>query len=113
VGYLGSYQATGALDPNNPYVAGAWTVKFDPSKIGIRDATFEVYHITVLGPDGSSFRVFIDTTFYDNVQIGDLNSWDPAQPMHVEKGRTIFFYYNVATGAAPTITIFCRQPSPI
>lgn len=108
--YLGSFRAVGVLDPLNPNVAGAWTVTFDPAVIGINAEKFEVYHIAVNGPIGSSFRVFLDTTFYDNVDVGDLNSWDPAQPMHVIKAQTIFFYYNVATGSAPVVTIFCRQP---
>lgn len=109
---LGNRQATGVLDPTNPYVAGAWTVAFTPRVLSIFDA-FEVYHISVNGPSGSSFKIFLDTTFYDNVQVGDINAWDPSQPMFVRPGRTIFFYYNVTTAPAPLVTIFCREPSPV
>jgi hypothetical protein len=112
VGDLGNRQERGALDPTNPYVAGAWTVAFTPRVLGYSD-DFEVYHIVVNGPSGSSFKIYIDTTFYDNVQVGDINSWDPSQPMYVTRGRTIFFYYNVTTTPAPSVTIFCRQPSPV
>ena len=112
MGYLGKLPKTGELDANNPVLAGGWTIKFDPADIGIR-VQAEVYHMAVTGPENSQFQVWIDTTFYDNVVRGDVNSWDPSQPMHVRPGDTIFFYYNVATLPAPKATLFFRGVSPL
>lgn len=107
---LGNRQAAGVLDPSNPVTAGAWTVQFTPQVLNIQQH-FEVYHIAVRGPLGSTFQIFQDTTFYDAVARGDLNSWDPSQPMHVQPGRTIYFYYSVTTSPAPQVTIYCREPT--
>jgi hypothetical protein len=112
VGYLGRLTKTGAVDANNPVLAGGYAVPFDPADIGIRVAC-EVYHIAVTGPAGSTFQIWLDTTFYDNVARGDINSWDPAQPMSVTPGTTIYFYYNMGVGTVPKVTLFFREPSPI
>lgn len=112
MGTLGKLTKTGKIDAANPVLAGGWTIAFPPSDIGIRIAA-EVYHIAVKGPTGSRFEVWIDTTFYDNVKRGDINSWDPNQPMPVDPGATIFFYYNTAATDAPKATLFFREPSPI
>lgn len=112
MGNLGKLSKVGKADPNNPVLAGGWTVTFAPSDLGIRVAS-EVYHIAVKGPTGSKFEVWIDTTFYDNVKRGDINSWDPNQPMPVDPGDTIFYYYNSAANPAPKITLYFREPSPI
>lgn len=105
---LGNRQAAGVLDPNNPIKPGAWTVTFSPQVIDISVA-FEVYHIAVIGPAGSTFRIYHDTTFYDAVAHGDLNSWDPAQPMLFTPGRTMYFYYDSTQTPAPQVTIYCRE----
>ena len=107
---LGSREATGKLDPNNPVTPGAWTVAFTPQILNIGQH-FEVYHIAVKGPTASTFQVYQDTSFYDAVPRGDLNSWDPSQPMHVQPGRTLYFYFNVTTPPAPVISIYCREPT--
>lgn len=107
---LGSRQATGVVDPSNPVTAGGWTVAFTPQVLNIPQH-FEVYHIAVKGPVGSNFQVYQDTSFYDAVPRGDLNSWDPAQPMHVQPGRTLYFYYSSAVAPAPLVTIYCREPT--
>lgn len=107
---LGSRPMTGVLDPSNPLGAGNWTVRFGPREFGI-PIDFEIYHIAVMGPIGSTFQVFIDSVFYDNVPHGDVNSWDPNQAMYLQPGRTLYFYYSVATGAPPQVTVFCREPT--
>jgi hypothetical protein len=107
---LGSRQATGVHDLSNPLGSGKWTVAFTPQVLNIF-AAFEVYHIAVTGPIGSTFRIYQDTTFYDAVARGDLNSWDPSQPMHVTPGRTLYFYYDSTITPAPQVTIYCREPS--
>lgn len=118
MGDLGKLTMTGKIDPFNPVFAGGWTIKFAPADIGIRIRS-EVYHIAIKGPIPSKFEVWIDTTFYDNVKRGDVNSWDPNQCMPVDPGATIFFYYNTAAltpapaNSPPKATLFFREPSPI
>lgn len=112
MGNLGKLTKRGEPDIENPVTGGGWTIRFDPASIGIRvDA--EVYHSAVKGPAGSTFEIWIDTTFYDVVARGDKNSWDPAQPMFVQPGSTIYFYYDTAAGTAPKASIFFRETSPI
>lgn len=108
--YLGSRQNTGKLNPSNPYVAGAWTVSFEPATLSI-PGEFEVWHISINGPTASSMQVYIDTVFFSNVARGDINDWDPSQVLRVLAGETLFFHWNVATGSAPKVTIFCRLPT--
>jgi hypothetical protein len=97
------------LDPQqNP---GNYSARFQPSDWGVAGgATFEVYHISILGPAGSTFQVFIDNVFYDNVARGDINSWDPNQPMLLSNGNYLWFYWNVGTGTpVPAVTLFLRE----
>lgn len=109
---LGTRIARGTADPSNPQGAGFWTVSFTPRVLAI-PMDFEVYHIALKGPIGSQFQIFLDSSFYDNVIRGDVNSWDPNQAMYVRRGQTIFFYWNTAAAPAPNVTIFCRQTSAI
>lgn len=114
MGYLGQLNGVGTLSPRvpNPVTPGGWVVEFDPATIGIRvDA--EVYHMAVQGPPSSQFQVYLDTTFYDNVVRGDVNSWDPSQPMLVRPGTSIYLYYNTGAGNAPRATLFFREVSPL
>jgi len=112
MGFLGKLTKTGVADNDNPLLVGGWTIRFDPADIGIRVPS-EVYHIAIKGPRGSSFDVYQDTTFYDTAPRGDKNSWDPSQPMHVEPGTTILFYYDTKTVPAPKATLFFRESSPL
>lgn len=105
---LGPRTAMGKTDPQNPLFAGGWTVAFPPADLGIR-VPFEVYHAALAGPAASNFQVFLDGTFYSYAPRGDINEWDPTQAMHVSPGQTINFYWNVNTGTAPKVTIFCRE----
>lgn len=109
MGFLGKLTKEGKPDPER---AGAWTITFDPADIGIRVQS-EVYHMAIKGPAGSSFDVYLDDVFYDAVARGDKNSWDPAQPMHIQPGSTILFYFNRAGGTVPKATLFFREVSPV
>lgn len=112
MGNLGQRSKQGTVDQDNPFLSGGWAVSFSPADLTIQ-TQFEVYHVAISGPSGSRFQVFIDTTFYDYVARGDINSWDPSQPMHVRPGQTIHFYWNTSAGTAPRVSIFCREPSPV
>lgn len=110
--YLGPRSKQGMSDPDNILGAGNWTVAFEPRDLNIQIG-FEVYHISLQGPLNSRLRVYLDTTFYSNVLRGDINDWDPNQPLYVRPGQTIFFYWDTNTGSAPQVTIFCREPLPL
>ena len=107
--YLGERTVTGIADISNPFGESFWTCTFDPAVFVIA-VEFEIYHMAIKGPTGSQLEVFKDSTFYDNVQRGDVNSWDPAQPLAITPGQTLFFYWNTGDGNAPTATVSCRLP---
>lgn len=106
VTYLGAKSVTGVKDKANPLGTGFWTCAFTPERVGVR-VPYHVYHIAISGPVGSSFQVYVDTTFYDYVARGDINSWDPSQPMVVYPGQTVSFYWNTAAGSAPQVSMHC------
>lgn len=104
--FLGRRRAVGRLDPDNKYVPGAWSATFAESDFRINNR-FEIKHMSIQGPAGSSLLLYVDTTFIDTTPRGDLNSWDPAQPLPMMPGQSLIFYWNVATGAAPVVNVDC------
>jgi hypothetical protein len=103
----------GVADKNNRYVPGAYTVTMGPQQMGVSLGEFQCYHITIKGPPGSSFQVYVGNKFYDFVTNGDINSWDPNQPMKLVGGNTVYFYWNTHTGMVPTVTMFFEEMSPL
>ena len=111
---LGQASATATTGIYNPYVSGGYVIKFDPPTIGISIGNFECYHIVISGPAGSSFQIYIGDKFYDFVENGDINSWDPSQTMKLVYGNTVFFYWSVGTGTPiPTATMYFQEASPL
>lgn len=115
-GFLGPRTQNGVIllnsDQPNPYGDGNWTVVFGPAELSSFNRA-EVYHIALQGPASSQFQVYLDTTFYDIAPRGDINSWDPAQPMHIEPGQTIYFFFNSSANPTPKVTIWLREPSAV
>lgn len=111
---LGFRSKRGTLLASNPYLAGGWAVQFTPQDTRIQEA-FEIFHIAVQGPaaPSCSLQLWLDTTFYSTTVRGDINDYDPNQPIYVRSGQTVNFYWNTTVNPAPMVTIFCRQPSPI
>lgn len=105
--YLGNRSKQGVKDPANVFGPGNWTVTFSPSDLALVHA--QVHHIAISGPAGSSFQVFIDTTFYDYVARGDINSWDPSQTMPLQPGSSLYFYWNSNINPAPKVTLYLQQ----
>lgn len=105
----------GAPSAGNRYVPGGYTVTVGPQQMGVGAVgEFECYHITISGPAGSNFQVYVGNDFYDYVARGDINSWDPAQTMKLAQGSTVYFYWNVATGTpVPTVTMFFQEASAV
>jgi len=113
--YLGNRQAQGVIsnDNTNPYGNGRWRVTFDPKIFAVATNSFEVYHIALTGPLGSQLQVWVDRTFYEITQHGDVNSWDPNEPLHMNGGSTLDFYWNLSTASQrPLVTLWLRETSP-
>ena len=113
---LGFRQATGVLSTTgaNPYGNGLWTVTFDPKVLAVPTGSFEVYHMALKGPVGSQVQVYVDQTFYDITNHGDINSWDPVNTLHlIGGGQTIYLYWNSSVAPAPTVTIWLRESSAL
>lgn len=109
---LGNAVAVGSISTMGVNT-GKWTVTFDPATIGISHPLFECYHIVISGPPGSAFQIYIGNKFWDNVTPGDVNSWDPNQPMKLQNGDYVFFYWNTGSGSPPTVTMYFQEPSPL
>lgn len=115
MGFLGWRSATGVVDNsgNNPYGTGKYTATIDPKVFAVAANTFEIYHMAITGPAGSQCQVFVDRTFYDITPRGDINSWDPNQTLHMIGGQTLYFYWNLGTGASPQVTVWLQETSPL
>lgn len=111
---LGDAYAEGALDTTGRN-SGNYTVTFDNTVLAISLPEFECYHIAIDGPIGSSFQIYIGNKFYDNVEVGWRNSWDPSQTMKLQAGQNIYFFWNVGTSQTPvpTVTMYFQEPSPL
>ena len=112
--YLGFRQATGRLstDGQNPFGNGRWVATFDPKLFAVSTNAFEVFHIALTGPLGSQLQVWVDRTFYEITQHGDVNSWDPNHPLHMNGGQTLYFYWNLGTTPTPFVTVWLQEVSP-
>lgn len=113
VQYLGERTSDGVLaaTADNPWGSTSmWVVTFDPLKLSVSTGEFEVYHLALTGPAGSRVQWYIDRTFYDITNHGDVNSWDPNEACHLMAGNTIYFYWNSAVLPKPTVTLWLRQP---
>lgn len=116
---LGTRKATGAADTtgNNP---GKWTVVFGPADLATNLAFYEVYHAVISGAAGSTMTWFVDNKQWEVTAAGDINSWDPNQPLLMIPGQSLYFYWSdpVTDNTPPTVTLWLRydpaiQPSSV
>jgi hypothetical protein len=108
---LGSRAATGAADTTGQNT-GNWTVQFTPQLINVQVTEFEVYKIVVTGSAASAtFNVYVDARQWDTSVYGTNNSWDPAQPLIMRFGETLYLYYSTPSsdGHTPQATIWLRH----
>lgn len=112
---LGDAHAVGVADPQNLIASGNYTVTFDPKTIGVTVGSFECYHMVIEGPPGSTFKIFVGTRWWDNVNRGDVNSWDPNQTLKLHQGDTVYFYWSAAPPAlpVPNVTMFFQEANPL
>lgn len=98
---------TGVADQSNPLGAGNWTVTFPAGLLAVQVKQYEVYKMVLQGP-GGFFEVFRNTDWWDTSLLATRNSWDPQQPLLMRQADSLFFYWSVATGTAPMVTIWLR-----
>ncbi len=113
MGYIGerrSRPATISNDDVNPYGNGFWRIEFTPADFALGTNTFEVYHIYLEGPQGSTFRVVVNTRPYSTSQRGDLNEWDPNNPLTMYGGQSLNFYWNSSATPAPLVVLSLQTP---
>lgn len=109
---LGSRTSPPAVTSNdntNPYGNGFWAVTFDPATLGQGANDFEIYHMSLMGPTGSSVSVYVNQTFYDVTVRGDSNSWDANQALYMRGGQSLIFYWNSAGTPHPKVTVWLRS----
>lgn len=104
--FLGTRIKQGRTDPENRIGAGFYTVKFEPADFQIR-SKFLIKHISIKGPSGSSLQVYTENVFRGTTPNGDLNEWDPSQPLPIIPGQTLYFYWDTGTGSVPMATVDC------
>ena len=107
---LGARQATGVADQTgqNP---GNWTVTFDPQTINVGINNFELYKLVVKGAaNTATFDVFVNTNQWDTAVYAVHNSWDPQQPLLLNSGDVVYFFYSTPSsdGNTPKITAWFR-----
>lgn len=109
---LGHRIATAVADTtgNN---TGQWTVAFDPAAMSIHWTMYEVYKIVININQSAgvvSFTVFIGQAQYEGFQSSTIATWSDVQPMPVDSGETLYFYFNEPSsdGTPPTVTIWIQ-----
>lgn len=112
--YIGSRTSPPAVISNdnvNPFGNGFWAVTFTPAIFAVAAGDFEIYHMTLRGPSNSQFQVYINSTFYSTSVRGDLNEWDPNQPLYMLGGQNLIFYWNSVGTPNPKVQVWCRTPT--
>lgn len=107
---LGARTVTGVADQTgrNP---GNWTVTFDPNAINVNVSHFELYKLVVTGAAASAtFTVYVNVNLWDTAVYATNNSWDPQQPLLLNPGDTVYFFYSSPSndGHQPTIAAWFR-----
>lgn len=101
---LGFRQVVGVPDTtgNN---AGNWTCVIDPQVIAANVPYFEVYHLYVSAPTladvETTIQIALNQGLWDYNLLGNANGWDPAQPLIMTPGDTLYGYFNVPTDTTP------------
>lgn len=80
---------------------GFYTCMFDQNVINAKVPVFEVYHLYVTAPvltgGNTTATVAVNEGYWDVTLTGQANGWDPAQPILMQPGDTMWVYWNVPT----------------
>lgn len=109
---LGARRVTAVTDMSGMN-AGNWTAAFTPAVLSISTQLpyFEIFHIVITGgAPGASVIVNVDNNEWDTTLIGWQNAWDPAQPMLIQQGQTVYFLFSdaIADNLPATVTVWLR-----
>jgi hypothetical protein len=112
---LGSRGPVKGLPDTSGQNPGNWTIAFTPDIINVNLSQFEVYHMKIAGAVNTSVRLSVDLAQWDIATYGTLNAWDPAQPLIMRPGETLYYFYSdpVSDGTPPTATIWLRYDPAI
>ena len=108
---LGPRRVVAAPDQtgNNP---GKFTAVFDPNTVNVKWTQYEVYKQVVTNATASGvvgWRIFIGINQYEGYQSQGTATWSDAQPMVVDSGETVYFYFDLATtGVPPIVTLWIQ-----
>lgn len=96
---------TTGLNPGN------WTISFTTDILDVNVEQYQVYKMIVsTQATGTTFNVYVENKLWDVGIYGDLNSWDPQQPLIMRPGESLYFCYSdpVSDGTPPVSTIWLR-----
>lgn len=100
--------ATPDTSGDNP---GNWTAVVDQSVISSTVPVMELYHMYLESPQlvgtPTTARVRLNASLWDATLIGQLNSWDPSQPMLLTPGDTVYVEFNVPISTTPAPLVVC------
>lgn len=91
----------------NKVTSGAWVVTF--ALVDMPREPYEIWHGVARGPGGFA-EMYLDEEFVEVLENGRRNVYDPNVPLFVMPGTTPSFHWSIATGNAPTVTLFLRTP---
>lgn len=86
---------------------------FDPNTINVKWTQFEIYKMVVSIPTANGvvgWQIFIGIHQYEGFQSLGNATWSDPQPMVVDSGENIYFYFTNAapSTAAPTVTLWVQ-----
>jgi hypothetical protein len=112
---LGSSKPKDAtIAPASHQNAGNWICEFQASDIGISEPKFQVYHIVVDGgPIGGKFTYYHNNVKYGSVFPGWDTEWDPNNPMKLNSGDTVYFWWNTGVGDPAEVTLFFEKETVV
>lgn len=109
---MGSRRVVAAPDTtgNN---AGNWTVSFDPATMALHWTQYEVYKMVVSLNSAAgvvAWTVYIGINAYEGFQASTIATWSDPQPMIVQSGESIYFYFNELSSdnTPPVVTIWIQ-----
>ena len=109
---LGPRSAT-AVDDITGNNANKWTASFGPADMAIHWSEYQVYKMVVNIAQSAGvvpFTVYIGQHQYEGFQTSAIATWSDPQPMIVDSGETVYFYFDEPSsdGTPPTVTMWCQ-----
>ena len=110
---LGTRPVTASLNASPTSNPGNWSALMPSSIMAVSVPNFELYRFSVInGPLGSTLTALLDQDVFTVTPAGtgDNNTWVAFQPLEINKGQTLSFFWNssTATSPAPLVTCFFR-----